>query len=621
MLFVAVGGHDVGNCQSSASPCATISYAVSQSSSGDTINVGAGTFADSVLISFGLTNLTIAGAGSGATFVDGGGSNVLFVVDGGASITGLTMQHGGGNFGAVLDEGTLNLDSVVVTDNNSAANGGGITNTGGLTVTESTISNNTTSGGGAGILSAGTVTLTNVTVSGNSGAPEGGGGLANELGGSLTVTSSTITGNSSSHSGSGVFNLGSTATLTDDTISDNRGAPDGGGGIANSDQFGVVGSLTVSSSTISGNTASGGAGFLNAGSTASFTDDTISGNTAGDGGGGAGGNEPQDSQPGHLTVNASTIVGNFTTATAVSGGIVNLDQMSMGATIMAQNSTNNCTGGATTDDGYNLSDNNGADCGFTASTDVLNANPALGGLRDNGGPTPTEAPAPNSPAVDKIPTGNPQLGCPGADQRGVARPQGAKCDIGAVELALPKAQNKSYATAENTTLTEPAGTLQTGSSDANPPPVTLTAAGPGSGPSHGTATVHSDGSFSYTPTTGYFGPDSFTYTLSDQYGFTSPPATVNLTVGTCSAGLTAHVLTATSRTGNFFGLFCVNASGSGTYQQGTLHGTGTVTPQNGVTRITAFGTNLALIGQTNGSSSTFTETAPAPVKAGTFTLS
>jgi hypothetical protein len=620
-LFVAIGGNDVGNCQASASPCATISYAVTQASTGDTINVGPGIFSDNVVIEGGLTDLTISGAGSGSTIIDGGGSSPVLVVFGGVSVTGLTIEHGGGAFGGVVNEGTLGLTTVAVTGNATTGNGGGITNVSVLTVTDSSITDNTTSGGGAGLLNeSGTATLTNDTISGNTGAPLGGGGLGNEGGATLTVTSSTVSGNSSSHAGSGIFNIGATVILTKDTISDNTGAPDGGGGIVNvNDPGGAVGSLSVSMSTINGNTASGGAGLLNAGSTATLTDDTVSDNSAGAGGGGALGNEANGASPGQLTVSASTIVDN--NATAGAGGIVNFDTASVSGTIIADNETANCVGGVTTDVGYNLSNDNGADCNLTAGTDVLDVDPDLGPLRDNGGATLTRALAPGSPAVDKIPQAEPAFGCPGTDQRGVVRPQGNACDIGAVELALPKAQGQSDATPENTTLVEPVGSLQTGASDANPGPVTLTAAGPATGPAHGTATVNANGSFTYTPAAGFFGTDSFTFTLSDQYGFTSFPATVTITVGTCPAGLTRHILTATSRTGSFLGLFCVNASGSGTYQQGTVHGTGTIVTAGGTTRITAFGTNLALIGQTSGASSTFTETAPPPARAGTFTLS
>jgi hypothetical protein len=65
----------------------------------------------------------------------------------------------------------------------------------------------------------------------------------------------------------------------------------------------------------------------------------------------------------------------------------------------------------------------------------------------------------------------------------------------------------------------------------------------------------------------------------------------------------------------------VNGSGTGTYaQSGGAHGTGTVTISGGTTRITALGTDLALLGDVNAWSSMFTETAPPPAKAGTFTL-
>ena len=92
-------------------------------------------------------------------------------------------------------------------------------------------------------------------------------------------------------------------------------------------------------------------------------------------------------------------------------------------------------------------------------------------------------------------------------------------------------------------------------------------------------------------------------------------------ISPCAAGLTAHTLSATYAKGTFSGLFCVNAKGVGTYTQGTVSGTGTVTTVKGTTVIAALGKNLALAGSTNGTKSGFVELAPAPVKAGTFTLS
>src|SRR5947208_12488649 len=46
--YVANGGSDTTDCSSSSTPCATIQYAVSQSSANDTINVMAGTYTENV---------------------------------------------------------------------------------------------------------------------------------------------------------------------------------------------------------------------------------------------------------------------------------------------------------------------------------------------------------------------------------------------------------------------------------------------------------------------------------------------------------------------------------------------------------------------------------------------
>jgi hypothetical protein len=52
------------------------------------------------------------------------------------------------------------------------------------------------------------------------------------------------------------------------------------------------------------------------------------------------------------------------------------------------------------------------------------------------------------------------------------------------------------------------------------------------GPAHGTASIAADGSFTYTPKSGFAGKDTFTYATVDPDGTTSTPATVTITVVT-----------------------------------------------------------------------------------------
>ena len=111
----------------------------------------------------------------------------------------------------------------------------------------------------------------------------------------------------------------------------------------------------------------------------------------------------------------------------------------------------------------------------------------------------------------------------------------------------------------------------------------------------------------------------FSVTATDSHSNTVTQSFAIELLSPCGAGLTPYFLSATSRTASFTGLFCVNSAGDGTYTQGSVNGTGSVTMSGGVTKISAFGTDLALIGQQTSSSTIFSETAPLR-SAGTFTL-
>jgi VCBS repeat-containing protein len=90
----------------------------------------------------------------------------------------------------------------------------------------------------------------------------------------------------------------------------------------------------------------------------------------------------------------------------------------------------------------------------------------------------------------------------------------------------PVAQPDSYTTAEDTTLTVPAPGLLANDTDVDGDALTAVQV---TGPAHGTLTLNSNGSFSYTPALNYNGPDSFTYRASDGAA-ESAAVTVSLTV-------------------------------------------------------------------------------------------
>jgi len=273
------------------------------------------------------------------------------------------------------------------------------------TISGVTIENGNSANGG-GIFSTGTLTVSNSTLSGNT-AGQYGGGIFSE--GTLTVSGSTLSGNKTPNSiGGGIYIGNGTATMSNSTLSGNSAVL--GGGILNS------GTLTVSNSTLSGNSASAGGGIYNYGGTLTVSNSTLSGNSA---------------------------------AASDGGGIFQIGgALTLKSTLLANESSGgNCAvSGTATSDGYNLTDD--SSCSFlTASTDQsdVTAGTYLGPLANNGGPTQTIALLPGTPgstAIDAIPVNE----CTDAssipvqvstDQRGIARPQGKGCEIGAYELAQP----------------------------------------------------------------------------------------------------------------------------------------------------------------------------------------
>lgn len=340
------------------------------------------------------TSLTLQGTTASATLKGGGGRTLTIaagkkvgiqrlIITGGKALTCPEWDEyvcGGG----IYNGGTLTLDRVTVVDNKATG-----TPTG--TRTQSF-------GGGIYNAPSGTLTLTRSTVRQNraeateavSGAYAG--GIAND--GVLTIRSSTISGNQTDgqkgSDGAGIYNEGSTTDRGHET----------------------VGALTIVTSTISGNVA--------------FGDGSVAGGIASGSGT-------------RLVIRDSTITDNV--AVANGGGIsVWNTSATIVRTIIAANTalaeqdcqlTDASTVGRDVlvgiDEGCDLTDGvNGNQVGAVGSP----LDPVLGPLAANGGPTRTHALLVGSPAIDAAGPGP----CASAkDQRGIARPKGSGCDIGAFE--------------------------------------------------------------------------------------------------------------------------------------------------------------------------------------------
>lgn len=273
------------------------------------------------------------------------------------------------------------------------------------------------------------LTLDDITIT--EGTSYTGGGIQNH--GRLDIQRSTVTGNTGVQGG-GIYNFDGDLYISDSTISNNAASTEGGtgGGIRN----GYDTTLMIINTTFTGNIASYGGGLYTNGP-AYIRNSTFSDNTAYRYSGGGGG---AIACPRSCYVTGSTIVNNH--ADSGSGGAFSLGEegyLSLEDTIVAENTASqhpDISGGFTAVDSkdYNLiTTTTGYLITGTTTHNIYGISPELGPLSDNGGYTLTHQPLAGSPVIDLIPSP-----CStGTDQRGVARPQGTTCDIGAVENTQP----------------------------------------------------------------------------------------------------------------------------------------------------------------------------------------
>jgi len=358
-------------------------YCITHGTSGiDTINFGV---TGSIMLKSALpalnTSVAIQGPGARLLSVEGDPFSVssfgIFAVGSAATvqISGLTMKNG--NACAINNAGMLTVNDSTLTGNSGISYGGAIYNTGALTVSNSTITGNN--------VNAGPDTL----------YPNSWGGGIYQAGGRLSLSSSTLS-NNTAYGGSIFY--------------PEPDYPSPGAG------FWI------------GQSAYGG-GLYVAGGTVSIDHSTIAGNQA-------------------LTGHTDYVPSNYYwPGDGVGGGIVNnagQSALQVYDTILAGNVASYASDyngsvayrasdlyGSFASLGHDLIGNSSGGSGF-AATDLLNVNPQLGPLQNNGGPTETMALLAGSPAINA----GDNTSAPAYDQRGPGFPRivGGTIDIGAFEV-------------------------------------------------------------------------------------------------------------------------------------------------------------------------------------------
>ena len=413
------------------------------------------------------TEITIDGAGY---TISGNNRYRIFTVRGGdLTVNELTITKGFGDWGGAIANlnGTLDvLNSTLKA--NEALEGGAIGNDGILYLSNSMIDSNVAEIGGAVYNENGQIRIANTTFNLNRANGKGGalyfksgelaandstfsynsaskGGAIYKDEGNVTVTQSVFQGNRSSGSGGAVYNHTNLVVVTD-CIFDKNSSDWSGGAI-----YTQYGGLRINATIFSGNSArrEGGAiyvslaggsissssflensaieiggAYYNSSGIQTISNSTFMNNSAGDKGGAifndSDGHPSTDSKP---TLNNVTLVGN----SALRGGGIYKTPVAIllmyNSMIAGSMGGGDCFGRLTENIGNFIEDG-------SCFADLI-GDPMLGDLVEPEDGSPPYFPLlPGSPAIDAVECHSEVT----TDQIGTARPQGAGCDIGAIEF-------------------------------------------------------------------------------------------------------------------------------------------------------------------------------------------
>jgi predicted outer membrane repeat protein len=214
-------------------------------------------------------DLTLIGANSATTFIDGGGVDRVFDVEAvlNVSFQNVTIQNGlgqsGDSGGAVhASGGNLSFTNVILRNNSVSSEGGAIsTTTGNITLTNcSLIGNHAENDGGAIATTKGAIVITNSTIQLNTAGSSGG---AIDMDGTgptvtLSITNSSVNNNRSGDDGGAINDISTgTITISKCVIINNVAGSEGGAIFTD-------GNLTIDASNVGFNTSGSDGGAIEA---------------------------------------------------------------------------------------------------------------------------------------------------------------------------------------------------------------------------------------------------------------------------------------------------------------------------------------------------------------------
>jgi hypothetical protein len=206
-----------GLTPTATSPTQGLQEAIEQAQTGSTLTLCAGTWnlTGTVLID---KQLTLIGAGAGATVLDGGDAVRVLQIERNATVTlqDLTITKGRTILGGgIFNEGTLTLLRVIVKGNSADLGGGILSYIATLTLEAgSSVAGNTANVGGGIYNNQGMLTMETGSSAMSNTASRSGGGIFNISGAVATLqVGSRVTGNRATDTGGGISNYDATVTL------------------------------------------------------------------------------------------------------------------------------------------------------------------------------------------------------------------------------------------------------------------------------------------------------------------------------------------------------------------------------------------------------------------------